>query len=127
MTNGHRTVFLWQEYVDVILSKLAALSVANPGIIVHDTMVQSSEKANLEEFNSLPCRCSSSHGSSGLFFFTVPTKVKFFFLSSTPSPLPCREPLACLGSSREFHLTACQCRFAYSMRSLTLSNRLPKT
>ncbi|KRX45401.1 hypothetical protein T06_4436 [Trichinella sp. T6] len=41
--------------------------------------------------------------------------------------LPCREPLASLGSSREFHLTACQCRFAYSMRSLTLSNRLPKT
>ncbi|KRX29874.1 hypothetical protein T06_10877 [Trichinella sp. T6] len=42
-------------------------------------------------------------------------------------PLPCREPLASLGSSREFHLTACQCRFAYSMRSSTLSNRLPKT
>ncbi|KRY46220.1 hypothetical protein T03_4774 [Trichinella britovi] len=34
----------------------------------HDTMVQSSEKANLEEFNFLPCRCSSSHDSSGLFF-----------------------------------------------------------
>ncbi|KRZ72442.1 hypothetical protein T10_10873 [Trichinella papuae] len=33
----------------------------------YDTMVQSSEKANLEEFNFLPCRCSSSHGSSGLF------------------------------------------------------------
>ncbi|KRZ84293.1 hypothetical protein T08_5701 [Trichinella sp. T8] len=49
------------------------------------------------------------------------------FFSSTPSPLPCREPLASLGSSCEFHLTACQCRFAYSMRSLTLSNRLPKT
>ncbi|KRX53326.1 hypothetical protein T09_2839 [Trichinella sp. T9] len=70
----------------------------------HDTMVQSSEKANVEEFNFLPCSCSSSLG-----------------------PLPCREPLASLGSSREFHLTACQCRFAYSMRSSTLSNRLPKT
>ncbi|KRY04582.1 hypothetical protein T12_4392, partial [Trichinella patagoniensis] len=31
----------------------------------YDTMVQSSEKANVEEFNFLPCSCSSSLGSSG--------------------------------------------------------------
>ncbi|KRY26878.1 hypothetical protein T01_8953 [Trichinella spiralis] len=43
------------------------------------------------------------------------------------APLPCREPLASLGTSHEFHLTACQCIFAYFMRSLTFSNRLPKT
>ncbi|KRY43681.1 hypothetical protein T03_16339 [Trichinella britovi] len=55
----------------------------------YDMMVQFSEKANVEEFSFLPFSCSSSL-----------------------APLPCREPLASLGSSREFHLTACQCNGA---------------
>ncbi|KRX87632.1 hypothetical protein T4E_1867 [Trichinella pseudospiralis] len=86
----------------------------------YDMMLQSLGKANLEDFNSLLMVALAC-------FFSVATKVKFSFLSSTPSSLFCREPLTCLGSSREFHLTACQCKFAYSMSSLTLGNRLPNT
>ncbi|KRY70233.1 hypothetical protein T4A_11766 [Trichinella pseudospiralis] len=86
----------------------------------YDMMLQSLGKANLEDFNSLLMVALAC-------FFSVATKVKFSFLSSTPSSLFCREPLTCLGSSREFHLTACQCKFAYSMSSLTLGNRLPHT
>ncbi|KRX34748.1 hypothetical protein T05_996 [Trichinella murrelli] len=97
MTNGHRAVILWQEYVDVILSKLSTPPLAC-----------------FPFRRKLGCHCA---------WYLVP-KHSCSFLGA---PLPCREPLASLGSSREFHLTACQCRFAYSMRSLTLSNRLPKT
>ncbi|KRZ87697.1 hypothetical protein T08_247 [Trichinella sp. T8] len=76
MTDGHRAVILWQEYVDVILSKLSTPPLAcfpfrpNLVVIVHgryDTMVQSSEKANVEEFNFLPCSWSNSLGSSGFY------------------------------------------------------------
>ncbi|KRY83923.1 hypothetical protein T4D_14107 [Trichinella pseudospiralis] len=68
----------------------------------YDMMLQSLGKANLEEFNSL-------------------------LMVALACSLFCREPLTCLGSYREFHLTACQCKFAYSMSSLTLGNRLPNT
>ncbi|KRY31888.1 hypothetical protein T01_1432 [Trichinella spiralis] len=116
MTNGHHAVILWLEYVDVILSKLSTPPLAcfpfrrKPGchyawyLVPKHSCSFLGEKANVEESNVLPCSCSSSL-----------------------APLPCRVPLASLGSSREFHLMAFQCIFAYTMRSFTLNNRLPKT
>ncbi|XP_003376633.1 putative N-chimaerin [Trichinella spiralis] len=97
MTNGHHAVILWLEYVDVILSKLS----------------------------TPPLACFPFRRKPGCHYawYLVP-KHSCSFLGA---PLPCRVPLASLGSSREFHLMAFQCIFAYTMRSFTLNNRLPKT
>ncbi|KRX82523.1 hypothetical protein T06_7216 [Trichinella sp. T6] len=108
MTNGHRAVILWQEYVDVILSKLSTPPLA------------------CFPFGRKPgCHCAFHLEPSTLSEYAVKSYHMCHY--ELLGPLPCRESLPSIGSSREFHLTACQCRFAYSMRSSTLSNRLPKT
>ncbi|KRX13233.1 hypothetical protein T07_12445 [Trichinella nelsoni] len=77
MTNGHRAVILWQEYVDVILSKLSTPPLACfpfrriPGchyawyLVPKHSCSFLGEKANVEEYNFLPCSSSNSLGSSG--------------------------------------------------------------
>ncbi|XP_003366235.1 conserved hypothetical protein [Trichinella spiralis] len=96
---AHRADILWQKYVDVILSKLSTPPLA------------------CFPFCRKPVLPPSAYEVKKLSHVTL----------SPFTPLPCREPLASLGTSHEFHLTACQCIFAYSMRSLTFSSRLPKT